>query len=216
MYTFSTMSTEKNMESQRFAEQFRARALQEGRVLDVMALAVKDPDKALEAVRSVSAPARQAEILAAVARNVAENDPAKSRRAVNKCIEAVAEIKDPGERIAVWDAVADAASIIHDDKLLWEALDRGFSYAAALYKLDSDDARANVRVQEFWPSTLAYRRMVMRATRVLKTDAEPLLQKIGDPAMNLTARIAMAQALLGREIKQWPVYVPQRRTPAKR
>ena len=113
----------------------------------------------------------------------------------------------------MWDTLAEAAALIPDDKLVAEAIDRGLADAAALYKLDADDARANVLMQEYWPSMLAYRRMVMRATRILKTDAEPLVGKIGDPGVNLLARIALAQALLGREVKEWPVYVPQRRVP---
>lgn len=214
LYTYSTLSSTNDMDAQRFAQQFRMRAIVESRKFEVLQAAVKDPDKAIELVKSIPQPAKQAEILSAVARDVAEKDPAKSRNILNKCMAALPEVKDPGERIPVWDAVAESAALIKDDKLLWEALERGLSDAGALYRWDTEDAggnpRVNVQLQEYWPSTVAYRRIVMRAASILKTDAEPLLHKIADPNLNLLARIAMAQALLGRMVTNWPVYSPKR------
>ena len=202
------------MDAQRFAQQFRMRAIMESRKFEVLQAAIKDPDKAFELVKSIPQPAKQAEILSAVARSVAEKDPTRSRNVLNKCMATIPEVKDPGERIPVWDAVAESAALIKDDKLLWEALERGLNDAGALYKWDTEDARGNARVnvqlQEYWPSTAAYRRIVMRAANILKTDAEPLLYKIADPNLNLLARIAMAQALLGRMVANWPIYTPTR------
>jgi hypothetical protein len=208
MYTYSTTSRQNDLDSQRFAQQFRMRAIVESRKFEALEAALKDPDKAIELVKSVPQPAKQAEILSAVARKVAENDPSKSRNILNKCMATIPEVLDPGERIPVWDAVAEAAALIQDDKLLWEALERGLRDAGRLYKWDTEDAR--VTLQEYWPSTVAYRRIVMRAANILKTDAEPLLHKIADPNINLLARIAMAQALLGRMVDNWPVYRPTR------
>lgn len=143
---------------------------------------------------------------------MAEKDPAQARNVINKCIDTMKEIKDPGERIAPWDAILDAAALIKDEPLIRETLDRALADAAALYKLDAavSKDRDNVALPEYWPSTTAYRRIVMRAAKILQTDAEPLLHKIADPNLNLLARIAMAQALLGREPKTWPIYTPRR------
>jgi hypothetical protein len=208
-YTYSTRASEKTMQTQSSAEQFRMRAMMQARSEEVVQEAMKDPDKGIEMVRSIGSPAKQAEVLAAIARSVGEKDPAKARSVLGKCMAAIEEVKDPGERIPALDTVAEAAHGIKDGKLVQEALERGLSAAAELRKWDSEDSGHTP--EEFWPSTTAYRRMMMRAARVLETDAEHLLHKIGEPSANLLARIAVAQALLGREQKFWQPYTPRRR-----
>lgn len=212
-YTFTTTSDQKDARSQAFAEQFRMRAMMAARSEEVMQMALKDPDRGLEMVRSIGSPAKQAEVLAVIARGVGEKDAAKSRGVLAKCMEAIGEVKDPGERMAPLDAVAEAAGMIHEDKLVEEALGRSLTAADELRKWESEDY-AHVP-EEFRVSMQAYRRIVTRAVRVYGTDAEQMLAKIGDPGVNLMARIALAQALLGRGPKMWPPYTPLRRRTAK-
>jgi hypothetical protein len=209
-YTFSVTSSEKTATAQRLTEQMRVRGLVERQKLAAMDMLSKDPEKALELARALGTPTEQTAVITAAARSLGEKDPARSRSLLQKCMAAVAEIKDPGERIQSWDAIAEAAGVIKDDKLVSEAIERGLGDAAELHKWDEEDIKDMV-IQEYWPSTTAYRRMIMRATKLLNTDAEPLLLKIVDPNMNLLARIAFAQALLGNEPKMWQPYTPRRR-----
>jgi hypothetical protein len=189
------------------------RAMMAARSEEVIQMATKEPDKGLEMVRSVGSPAKQAEVLGAIARSVGEKDATKARSVLAKCMAAIDEVKDPGERIAPLDTVAEAAHAIHDDKLVQEALDRALTAAGELWKSESEDY-SHVP-QEFWSSMLAYRRIATRAAAILQTDAEHLLVKMGNPSVNLMARIAIAQALLGRGPKFWQPYTPRPRRKAQ-
>ena len=66
--------------------------------------------------------------------------------------------------------------------------------------------------REYWPSTQAYRRALIRAAKLLGVDAEPVLQKINDPDQNVLARISLAQALLGRPFDRLQSYGGKPRT----
>lgn len=209
-YSFSVTSGDKTASAQRLTQQARMQSLLSGQRLAAMETVEKDPEKALELARAISSTTEQTAVITAAARSMGEKDPTKARSVLHKCMAAVSEIKDPGERIQSWDAIAQSAAVISDDKLANEALERGLADAAELYKLDEEDIKDMV-IPEYWPSTQAYRRIMMRAAKVLKTDAEPLLLKIVDPNMNLVARIALAQALLGNEPKMWQPYQARRR-----
>ena len=64
-----------------------------------------------------------------------------------------------------------------------------------------------------WPSTQAYRRAIIRATKLLSVDAEAVLQKITDADQNVLARIAIAQALLDRPFDRFQTYGGRQRDP---
>ena len=57
----------------------QARAIDQTRVMAAKNALAEDPRKALEMVSSISDPAKQAEILSAVARSVSERDPGQAK-----------------------------------------------------------------------------------------------------------------------------------------
>ena len=187
----------------------RLQALTASRVAAAMNAIQEDPDKALELVRAIPSPARQAEVLGAIARSVGEKDPGKAKSVLRQSIAMLDEIKNPGERVATWDAVAEAAHQINDDATVRQALDRTLADAAELLKSDSEAGQPNFVPREYWPSTQAYRRVVARAAKCFGVDAEPILEKIADPDVNLLARIELAQALLGRPLDINQSYAPR-------
>jgi hypothetical protein len=178
-----------------------------------LAAATKDPDKALDLVAEIPSPPKQAEVLARIAESVGENDAAKARRVLARCITLLDDVKYPEDRVLAWDAVAGAAIIIKDYAILQRAIDRMLADAAELYKEDSNSDRPNRAWRENWPSTQAYRRAVIRAAKLLSVDAEPILQKITDTDQNVLARITLAQALLERPVERFDAYGGRQRPP---
>jgi hypothetical protein len=173
----------------------------------------KDPDKALELVAEIPSPPKQADVLAQIAQSVGENDVAKARRVLSRCLSVLEDVKYPEDRVSAWDAVAGAAVVIKDEAILLRAVDRMLADAAELYKEDSNADRPNRAWRENWPSTQAYRRAIGRAVKLQGVDAEPVLQKITDPGQNVLARIAMAQALLERPFDRLQTFGGRPRAP---
>jgi hypothetical protein len=187
-------------------DRMKMAALVNARAEAALVAAAKDPDKALDLVAEIPSPPKQAEVLARIAQSVGENDAAKARRVLSRCITLLDDVKYPEDRVLAWDTVAGAAIVIKDDAILQRAIDRLLADAAELYKEDSNTDRPNRAWRENWPSTQAYRRAVIRATKLLGVDAEPILQKITDPDQNVLARITMAQALLERPFDRFQTY----------
>jgi hypothetical protein len=202
IYSFSGSSKSKDGGAQ-MAASINATALTQTRASAVLAALQKDPDKAFALLPGVPDQGKQAELLGTIARTVAETDPAKGRSVLTKCLTLLDGIKRPADRIAPFDAMAEAAARIKDDKLVWLAIDRMLADAASLYKVDTNADRPNRAWRDRWPSTMAYRRAVRRAATAFGLDAEPLLLKITDPEMQLFARIELASALLGRPRSDW-------------
>jgi len=160
--------------------------------------AAKDPDKALDLVSEIPSPPKQAEVLAQIARGVGEHDPPKARRVLSQCISLLDDLQYPDDRVVVWDVVAEVAGLIKDEPLAQRAIEKLLADAAELYKQDSEKDRPNRAWREYWPSTQAFRRALIRAAKLMQVDAEALLPKIADADMNVLARITLAQALLER------------------
>lgn len=172
-----------------------------------------DPDKAIDLVGDIPSPPKQADVLARIAQSVGENDVAKARRVLSRCLSVLEDVKYPEDRVVAWDTVAGAAVAIKDDAILLSAVDRMLGDAAELYKEDTNGDRPNRAWRENWPSTQAYRRAIIRAVKLQGVDAEPVLQKITDPGQNVLARIAMAQALLQRPFDRLQTFGGRQRAP---
>ena len=184
--------------SQRESAEERLRAIAESRAAEAQAELKQDPQRALSLVRGIPVLSMQAQVLGSIASSVSEKDPSTAKSVLDQTMQLLEEIKDPRERIPVWEIVAEAAHRAKEEQRAWEAIDRGLSDAAALYKRDADVEASNEALREYWPSTQAYRRIVWMAAKLFGADAEPLLAKITDPDLALLARIEMARSLLGQ------------------
>ncbi len=210
--SYGFMSTGSDKQSvARSVDQGRSWLLTQNIAQSALNSVATDADKAVNLARSIPDAPRRAEVLGTIASRVAEQDSAWSKRLVNECSSLLDEIKNPDDRTPAWDAMADAAHRAGDDQLTWRVLDRALSDAAELAKKYVPGEDQDMTLREYWPSTQAYRRAVTRATEIFGVDAEPLLLKITDPDINLLARIAMAQALLGRPHTDWATRPPRRR-----
>jgi hypothetical protein len=179
-------------------ERQKLNALIQSRTMEAIEAASKDVDKGLDLVPGIPSPPKQAEVLGRIASMVGERDPATARRVLSRCIQMLDAVQYPDDRVEVWDLVAGAAALLKDEVLTLRAVDKLLADAAVLYKEDSNSDRPNRAWMENWPSTQAFRRAVLRATKLHGVDAEPLLVKITDPDQHVLARLTMAQALLDR------------------
>jgi hypothetical protein len=176
----------------------RLNALAESRAAAVLTWVGTDNQKALDLVPTIPLVAKQAEVTAAIGRALVARDPAAGAAVLERAASLLDKVKEPAQRIRTWETVAEAAHQAGDDQLAWQALERGLSDAAGMYRLDTDAGDPNQALVEYWPSTQAYRRLVAVAARAFGVAAEPLLAGIGDVDVALLARIELAQALLGR------------------
>jgi hypothetical protein len=167
----------------------------------------EDPDKAMSIAKTIPVASFQADVLGKIANSVGEKDPGSAKGILGQCVSMLDDIKDPSDRVNTWTIVAEAGHKIKDDKLSWQAIDRAMADATALYRLDADEDSPNKALREYWPSTQAYRRIVMTAAKLFGVDAEPLLLRISDPDLALLARVEMAQALLERPHDSWSTSV---------
>lgn len=154
-------------------------------------------------------PEIQAETLGSIARMAAAKNPGASSLLIDRCMKVLEDVKAPANRFEAWDSLADAAHLTKDTQLVDRILDRAFTDAAELARIEERAPQLNAVLREFWPSTQAYRRTVMRATAIYGVDAEPVLAKIANQDINLLARIAMAETLLGSNSGRLRVYAPR-------
>ena len=102
-----------------------------------------------------------------------------------------------------WAHIAEAAHAVKNDKLAREALDHAFDDAEELYKLDTDADEPNPAPRDEWPSTNAYRHIVISGVKVFGVGADTLLTRIADRDLAVFARVEIAQALLERPHESW-------------
>jgi hypothetical protein len=172
-------------------------AIAASRASAALAQLSENPQKALDAARSIPLPEKQAEALSVIAQSVSGKDPEVARSILSQCVSLLDTIQDPALRAPIWTIVAQASHRAKDEQGAWTALSRGMADASALYQLDSDSDRPNAALREYWPSTQYFRLTVATATELFGADAESLLEKIADPELALLARIEIARVLLG-------------------
>jgi len=160
-------------------------------------------ERYVEIAKAIRHPSLRLEILSSTIEHAGEADPLTGKSILSECIDLVKGVKDPQLRTQAWASIAASAHRLGDDKLAHEALDHAFDDAAILYKLDLDPDEPNPGPRDQWPSTNAYRRVVIAGAKVFGVDADVLLGRISDPDIALFARIEMAQALLDRPHNMW-------------
>jgi hypothetical protein len=197
-------------DAQQEAQQ-RLWALASARAAAANAALSESPERALSIAKTIPVPMFQAQALGNIAKAVAERDPGMAKGILGQCISLLDDLKQPQMRAEEWSAVAEAAFKIKDDKLAWRAIDRALADASDLLKQDTDSDMPNTAPVEYWPSTQAYRRAMITATKLFQVDAEPALLKITDPDLALLAKIQMAEALLGRTTNEWNVMVNRKK-----
>lgn len=183
-------------------EQMRRNSESEKRAAEVLKIAADDPAKALGSVSSIPQVAHRVDVLASLARKAAAKDPAAATALLAKAVGLLAELKEPLIRMFALIQIAQVYRALHDDPHTWDTYQQALQAAVAVHQNDTSQERPNTALPEYWPSTQGTRMIVMAATEALKEKAEPLLADIADPSLALFARIAMAQALLGRPMTE--------------
>jgi hypothetical protein len=180
------------------AADMQLQSLSNARYSEAMSLLSKDPDRAIALIREIPLKDQRARALAAVANHSSEKDASAAKSALAQALHLLDDIKDPGNTVDAYVAIAEAAHKIKDEESARLALDRALTGATQLYKQDSNSEAPNMAPREYWPSTQSYRRIIYRATAMYGPDAEYVLPKIADPDLNLLASIEMARSLLNK------------------
>lgn len=175
------------------------------------AVAKKELARAVDLAKTIPVPEKRVELLGRVASAAGSMDPGMGKSVIGECIDGLKDVKNPQTRASTWNNIAEAAHRLGDDKLAWEAIDHSLADSAELYKADADAESPNEALRDEWPSTNAYRRAVITATKLMGIDAEALLGQISDHDLGLFARVEMAQALLGRPHDSWSTSVSRSR-----
>ncbi len=159
--------------------------------------------RSLEIVRALKAPAVRLELLSGIIAEAAAVDPGTAESVLSECMDLLKETKEPQLRAQAWAHIAEAAHAVKNDKLAREALDHAFDDAEELYKLDTDADEPNPAPRDEWPSTNAYRHIVISGVKVFGVGADTLLTRIADRDLAVFARVEIAQALLERPHESW-------------
>jgi hypothetical protein len=170
--------------------------LETRRFQEVMVNYVKDPQKAIDAARQIPAPPLKIRALTMIAMNQDANSPEKALPVLEKCIAAVAEIQQAGNRANGWPRLAEAADRYGDRPLSLKLLERGLDDTKALYKAEADPDDPNVAPRTVWASAAAYRAIFRQAAKLLGLEAAALLERCTDPEIQILGRIEMAAAWL--------------------
>ncbi|MBL0159142.1 MAG: hypothetical protein IPP47_18815 [Bryobacterales bacterium] len=201
-------TTEKNAPNDpQAAARMQMQALSQAKAQEALALARKDVQLGVSRAAEVPDPTLKADALTEIAQLAAGKDPATAKSVIGQAIAAMKEIKDPEATANLWAAVASAATEAKDDEMARDAIDKGLTACAALYKLDSNADDPNEAPREYWPSVQHYRNLLYKAAKVNGTETALLLVKINDPDLQLMGRIEVARSLMGKPRGDMNVWV---------
>jgi hypothetical protein len=161
--------------------------------------------KAVDLVKTISDSDTRAQLYSMGLDDDAKDDPEVFKALTSEVYSTAKDIKDPLNRADLWSGLGAAAHLTKDDKLAAEAFDKALDGAADTYRRDTNPDEPNIALRDQWPSTNAYRKVVIGVTRAFGVDAGWILTRISDPSIAVYARIEMAQALLERPHQNWVI-----------
>lgn len=173
-------------------------AIAEVRSREILTLAGKDLQTAVSRVKEIPLEYVQVQTLTQIAMRASGQDPATARSVIGQAITILKGIKDPQLNAHSWAAIADAARRAKDDDLARQAIDKGLSVCAELYKLDTDADNPNIAEREHWPSVQHFRAILYRAAQIDGVTADTYLTRMNDSDLVLMGRVEIARSLLGK------------------
>lgn len=173
-----------------------------GKSEELLKLAAKNPQEALDRSAAVEIPTLRAELIARIAAIHAKAQSVEAAtHTLAKASALVAELKEPGDRIGARIAIAEAARRLNASKQALDTLADAFSDVEQIYRQDTDPKQPNRAVREFWPSIQSCRILAWSAAAALGGPAQSLLPAITSPDLTVIAHIAMAAGLTGQRLK---------------
>lgn len=165
----------------------------------VLALAAKEPDKALAMAGEIDLPSVRAQVLGNIAITLAEQDAKASRAVLEKCLTLVDGLKLSGDRILPRIFVATALTELDEKEAAWKTFLAALHDVAQVASLDQDPQRPNKAFRDHWPSTQAARFVMHAAVKVFGEEAQTLLPSLNDTDLALFAKIEIGRAFLGED-----------------
>jgi tetratricopeptide (TPR) repeat protein len=126
-----------------------------------------------------------------IARATAKNDQNAATNAIKPMLDAAGKL-EPGQAFVYYASAAAIYMKMGETDDARKSIEAGLAVADKLYKDDSDDDDPNKALKAFWPSTNAFCAIFREAARVSPPWSIALLQNIQDPALKVSAEIALA------------------------
>ena len=169
---------------------------------ELLKLAAKRPQEALDRNAEVEVPALRAELIARIAAIHAKAQSVEAAtHTLAKASALLDELKEPGDRIGARIAIAEAAKRLNAPKQALDTFAAAFSDVEQIYRQDTDPEQPNLSVREFWPSIQSCRILAWSAAASLGIQVPSLLPAITSPDLTVIAQIAMAAGLAGQRMK---------------
>jgi len=163
---------------------------------EIIGLANKDPDKALEAARSLPDLGMRAYAQQGIARSAIKTHPATARTAAEELEKSTDTLPllDQARFLAV---AADVDIKIGETDSALKVINRGFDTAKKFYQQDGDNENPNAAWKAYWPSTAVWRVFTLLAARISIDKALESVQQIDDPEIRVLDSVSLANDLLG-------------------
>ncbi|HZD94773.1 MAG TPA: hypothetical protein VE133_10995, partial [Candidatus Sulfotelmatobacter sp.] len=130
-----------------------------------------------------------------IARATMKKDATVAASALAKMLTAIEKL-NPERQPGYYSSAAGIFIAIGDPDAAKDAIEKGLTSAAQLFKQDTDSDDPNTALEAFWPSTNAYCALLRQARRISEAWALGLLKKIDDPEIRVAAEAAIAGSAL--------------------
>jgi hypothetical protein len=152
-------------------------------------------DEAMADVANIRGPDLRVQAFEYIARVTMKKDPGTAASALAKMVAAVEKVHLERQP-AYYSAAAGIFIAMGDLPSARNAIEKGLTPAAQLYKQDTDSDDPNTALEAFWPSTNAYCTLLRQARRISEPWAISLLKEIDDPTVKVAAEVAIASSAL--------------------
>jgi len=171
-------------------------ALAEKKATAALELAEKDLPQSLSRIGDLPYPAMKAQAICGLAKKFAPKDQATGKSLIDKCLDAVSDVKDPADTGTPLLSAAQAAMTIKLRDRAWEAMQKAVVISGEAYVAEANAEKVNKALREYWPSLQMCRLTAYTGAKLFAEEADTLLRDVRDPDMSVIMRIEMARALM--------------------
>lgn len=154
-----------------------------------------NPSDAVVRAESIANVAEQSRVLIQIASVVAVSHPTVAKEALSRILRNSEHESAVNGRILIQGA--DIGLKMQETDLAREFIKASNKAAHWLYDQDHDPADPNRALKLFWPSTQAWKELVLTAARISNKDATDLLADIPDPEIRALETVTLAGDWLG-------------------
>jgi len=190
----------------------------ESRIAEIVRVAERNPQQAIEAASALPNSAGTAAPRAKALLNIAQVTMTKHPLAARDALEAMAESLgnvEPSGRSGprdYWAEGIEIATKIEEIDLAKKLLKEGIGQAGKLRSKDTDSDDPNLAVKAWWPSAAMLSKLILAASRISSRTALEATQEITDPEIRLFCQVRLANRQLGARVGHSSVMVNRKQS----